>query len=371
MQTPSEAVSSLQHYCQLTTDPMDALKKCCQHLQETFMFDTVFLAAMPNVQETPQPLPCFGNEVLMDKAFYRAGIEDRMALLKLPSKSLSDITGKPAFSASGTLRIQKPSSGIFAAMEQPGKFYLFIGFIHQDARKYEGKMEEDLAAIWRGWRPNLLPIAQSVIAKKSEAPPPKKPDQPVEDSVVLDNLQISVSTVKASASASAGSPPVDILKRSTDMVDAATRLYNRNYFLESLSIEVERARRYQRNLSVMIIGVTALKPVRGDGDWDKIAVVVAEILVKALRRVDIICRYERHKFAILMPDTPSRTLGIIAKRIFKLFRQAMGEDPAAYLNLSTAAFPQHAEHDIALLQKAEEMLAQAVAAGPNKAILTD
>jgi diguanylate cyclase (GGDEF)-like protein len=373
MPRPDEIIANLKHHGRLTTEPVEALEKCCRHLLEAWRFDAVFLAFASTVQAALETVACAGETVLMEKAVYRVGIEDRLALLKVPFRTLLDITGKPTFTASGTLRIQKPSSGVITAAEAGDRNYVLLGLVHREARKYEDRVPEEVSTVWRDVRDVLIPLVLKAAERKAEAPPPPRTDRPVEDSVRLDALQIPVQAPPAAGDGAGKAPPEGprSIQRPVELVDAGTRLFNRHYFVESLSIEVERARRYQRTVSLLLIQVTALKPVHGEEDWNRLAVLVAEILVKALRRVDIVCRFDRNKFAVILPDTAHLTLGIVVKRIFKLFRQSVGEDPVACLNLCTLAYPDHAENDSALLLKGEEMLAQAVAAGPNKAVLSD
>jgi diguanylate cyclase (GGDEF)-like protein len=153
------------------------------------------------------------------------------------------------------------------------------------------------------------------------------------------------------------------------LVDEVTRLFNKAYFEESLAIEVERAKRYGRNVSLLFLEVTPLAPL--GTQENQVANQVAEILSNSLRRVDVICRLDSTRYAIVLPDTANNTYGIIAKRIFKYFKQVMGDQPLVYINLSASTFPQHVENHLALYEHTENLLTQAKAAGPNKAVLPD
>ena len=150
-----------------------------------------------------------------------------------------------------------------------------------------------------------------------------------------------------------------------------TRLFNKDYFSECLAIEVERAKRYSRMMSLLFLSVTPVEGTPSKPDDNVVATQVAEILSKSLRRVDIICRLERNKFGIILPDTANNTYGIIAKRIFKYFKQIMGEVPPVFLNISASTYPKHAADHQTLLENAEKLLAQAQEVGPNKAVLPE
>jgi GGDEF domain-containing protein len=85
----------------------------------------------------------------------------------------------------------------------------------------------------------------------------------------------------------------------------------------------------------------------------------------------VICRVSKEQYAIILPDTATSTCGIIAKRVFKFFKQVMGEQPPVFINLSASAYPETAVDSKGLYEKALALLQQARNAGPNKAVLSD
>ena len=101
------------------------------------------------------------------------------------------------------------------------------------------------------------------------------------------------------------------------------------------------------------------------------SISLREVLIKSLRRVDVICRVEKNLYAMVLPDTATNTCGIIAKRIFKFFKLILGSNPSVYINLSASSFPESSAEAKGLYDKALELLHQARQAGPNKAVLSD
>jgi GGDEF domain-containing protein len=154
-------------------------------------------------------------------------------------------------------------------------------------------------------------------------------------------------------------------------VDEVTRLFNRDYFEECLAIEVERAKRYSRNVSLLYLGVTPQSGGMTRLEENVTATQVAEILGLSLRKVDVICRLEPSQYGIILPDTADNTYGIIAKRVFKFFKQVMGENPPVFLNISASTYPKHAGNHLLLMKNAEDLLEQARQVGPNKAVLPE
>jgi diguanylate cyclase (GGDEF)-like protein len=340
------------------------LVACCKDVLEDIKFDCVFLAHASSPEEALSIVALDGKEEVMDTCLYRLGVEERIALSKLPLKAYLDITGKPVFNKSGSLRIQKPNSGVFMVLNRAKKNYILFGCAHQNSQAYDHKMLEELSALWKQWQESLeKAILQIIVIGKGSN------EHFVEQTVVKTEIPLPPSidsfvTTKTPEIKKDGRRPVVL-------VDEVTRLFNKNYFSECLSIEVERAKRYSRLMSLMFLSVSPLNGVPGKTDENLVATQVAEILSKSLRRVDVICRLEQDKYGIILPDTSNNTYGIIAKRIFKYFKQIMGEAPPVFLNISASTYPKHAEDHHTLLENAEKLLAQAQEVGPNKAVLPE
>jgi diguanylate cyclase (GGDEF)-like protein len=342
------------------------LVSCCKDVLVNFNFDCVFLAHASGPEEALSIVALDGKEEVMDTCLYRLGVEERNALSKLPLKTYLDITGKPVFNKSGSLRIQKPNSGVFMVLNRAKKSYLLFGCAHQNSQAYDHKMLEELSALWKHWQEPLeKAISKVVNTEKKDGGGERFVEQTVvKDETSLPTLTDSFATSKSPENKNAGRRPVIL-------VDEVTRLFNRDYFIECLSIEVERAKRYSRLMSLVFLSVSPVEGGSNPVNENLVATQVAEILFKSLRRVDVICRLDKNKYGIILPDTANNTYGIIAKRIFKYFKQIMGDTPPVFLNISASTYPKHAEDHQALLENAEKLLTQAREVGPNKAVLPE
>jgi diguanylate cyclase (GGDEF)-like protein len=88
-------------------------------------------------------------------------------------------------------------------------------------------------------------------------------------------------------------------------VDGLTNIYNRRHFTASLESEIDRARRYNRELSLMMIDIDHFKNINdtlGHRAGDHVLKELAAIIVNRSRRVDYVCRYGGEEFAIIMPE---------------------------------------------------------------------
>jgi len=88
--------------------------------------------------------------------------------------------------------------------------------------------------------------------------------------------------------------------------DPVTALPNRAAFNRKLRDEIERARRYRRELSVVLFDVDRFKSVNdqfGHPAGDRILAQVARILKSSLRQSDAVFRYGGDEFAAICPET--------------------------------------------------------------------
>ncbi len=102
--------------------------------------------------------------------------------------------------------------------------------------------------------------------------------------------------------------------------DVLTGLYNRYAFKEILRQEIDRAQRYDRHLSLLMIDIDHFKSVNdlfGHVIGDQVLEEFSDILKSAFRKTDIITRFGGEEFAIILPETTIGHATMLAERIRK------------------------------------------------------
>ncbi len=99
--------------------------------------------------------------------------------------------------------------------------------------------------------------------------------------------------------------------------DALTQIANRRAFFEAANLEVERARRHGRPVTVAYVDVDDFKEVNdhlGHAEGDALLVSVAQILRDTTRAVDAVARLGGDEFGLLLPETDATEAeGLLAR----------------------------------------------------------
>ena len=101
-------------------------------------------------------------------------------------------------------------------------------------------------------------------------------------------------------------------------VDGLTQIYNRRYFNEALEREFNRAKRYERVLSLLAFDIDHFKNVNdtyGHLAGDSLLRLIATSVKSRLRREDIFARTGGEEFAILLPEVPVEGARITAEKV--------------------------------------------------------
>ncbi|MBR4127119.1 MAG: GGDEF domain-containing protein [Alphaproteobacteria bacterium] len=106
--------------------------------------------------------------------------------------------------------------------------------------------------------------------------------------------------------------------RQMTVIDPVTGVLNRRRFLEDGAKEMKRARRYKRDLSVLLMTIDrfeALSSEHGSAFGDEAIRVAVVACQNSIRDSDYLGRLADIEFAILLPETPLNGAKIVAERI--------------------------------------------------------
>jgi diguanylate cyclase (GGDEF)-like protein len=106
--------------------------------------------------------------------------------------------------------------------------------------------------------------------------------------------------------------------RLASLTDGLTGAYNRRYLLQKLGEEIERAKRYGNELSIVLLDLDSFKAINdtfGHRVGDEVLIKVAATLRKCTRDVDISGRYGGEEFLVILPHTSAASAMKVAGHI--------------------------------------------------------
>lgn len=110
--------------------------------------------------------------------------------------------------------------------------------------------------------------------------------------------------------------------RCLSQTDSLTGLYNSRYLHERLPGELERATRYGRPLSLLVLDCDNFKSINdchGHLEGDKVLQNLAEVIRHCLRRSDSAFRYGGEEFVVLLPEADTAAAQAFAERLRSMF----------------------------------------------------
>jgi diguanylate cyclase (GGDEF)-like protein len=107
------------------------------------------------------------------------------------------------------------------------------------------------------------------------------------------------------------------------ITDPLTGLYNRRGFFELARHELDRSRRFNRPLAVMMIDIDHFKDVNdqfGHAAGDLVLKELSRCYRETMREADLICRYGGEEFCILLPESDREGARVAAERLLAAIR---------------------------------------------------
>jgi len=156
--------------------------------------------------------------------------------------------------------------------------------------------------------------------------------------------------------------------------DALTGCMNRRALAEALAQELDRARRYNLALTVMLADLDRFKSIndtRGHIAGDSVLRQVGDLLRREARSVDLVARYGGEEFVVVMPETTTQGAAIFAERVRSRVQNRdfadPGDDPVRVtISIGLASFPDDRVHSAdSFVSLADQALYRAKNEGRN------
>lgn len=156
--------------------------------------------------------------------------------------------------------------------------------------------------------------------------------------------------------------------------DGLTELYNHRYFQDSLKKQLDLAKRYEQEFSLIIVDIDFFKKFNdtyGHQVGDAVLKTVAQILKRNTRATDYVCRYGGEEMSIILPQTSNKEALINAQRIC----DAVANTPLKVnsntevnitISLGVSTFPQDGDTPQKLIECADKALYYAKEHGRNQ-----
>jgi diguanylate cyclase (GGDEF)-like protein len=158
------------------------------------------------------------------------------------------------------------------------------------------------------------------------------------------------------------------------ITDGLTGLFNHLEFKRRLESECERAQRYGREFSLLMLDVDHFKQHNdryGHPAGDAVLRGISDLLRQVLRGVDVVARYGGEEFAAILPETPSRGGVALAERVREAvmkhtFRAPDGAATPVTVSIGIATAPMDGKSANEVLVAADQALYVAKETGRNR-----
>ncbi len=153
--------------------------------------------------------------------------------------------------------------------------------------------------------------------------------------------------------------------------DGHTGLLNRRGLQEVAELELERARRGERTVSIVVVDIDRFgdyNEQHGHSASDRALKALAAVLQESKRRIDVAARISGEEFALITPDTDEHGAYVLADRLRRQVREAFSQDGLT-VSLGIASYPKHGATVEELMTGADRAVFAAKALGRDRTVI--
>lgn len=166
--------------------------------------------------------------------------------------------------------------------------------------------------------------------------------------------------------------------RQLSLTDSLTGLFNSRYLHERLTAEFERAIRYRRPLSLLVLDCDNFKSINdnfGHLEGDRVLQMLAGVIAQCLRRSDSAYRYGGEEFVVLLPEASGEAAFSLAERLCAAFAAsevvaADGRSIRCTVSIGVAEYV-HGDSATCLIRRADEASYLAKQQGKNRVVMAE
>lgn len=154
--------------------------------------------------------------------------------------------------------------------------------------------------------------------------------------------------------------------------DPLTGLQNRRGFEEEIEREIDRARRNDGHVAVVVGDLDNFKRLNdryGHGAGDAALRRVGQVLSEGKRKIDTVARTGGEEFALLLPETEKRGAYVLAERLRVEISLQFTKEPQLTISFGVAGYPDHALTAEELLTASDRALYAAKQLGRDRSVL--
>ena len=160
------------------------------------------------------------------------------------------------------------------------------------------------------------------------------------------------------------------------LTDGLTGVWNRRYLQLQLQKEIDRANRFSRPLSLLLVDIDRFKEANDEhghlvGD-EALVEVVRRLIDSTRSNIDVVARFGGEEFVALLPETPREGARVVAEKVRQAIAlrpiEAEGVEGGLHITVSVgvASYPEDGTDADALIRAADRAMYRAKEAGRDR-----
>ena len=159
------------------------------------------------------------------------------------------------------------------------------------------------------------------------------------------------------------------------ITDGLTGVWNRRYLELTLRKEIDRAQRFDRPLSVLMVDIDRFKGVNdlcGHQRGDEVLVELSRRVLDSIRtQIDTLARYGGEEFVVVLPETPEEGARVVAEKIRAAvrdhsFTSDSGPNVSITVSVGVASFPEDGKEAQQIIHTADLAMYRAKQSGRDR-----